>query len=234
MSYARSTSTGCARFSQTRPGRRRWTACRIAGVEPALIDVSPEDPIAYVLSLNLHRRHLSQSQLSIVADKAWAMYDHEAKERQREGGQKGGESKGMANFPEPSPERTARDQAGAAVGVSGKLVDAARQVREHGIPGPGAFPPAVGGVAGGISGEMIGPVDARAGRGRIEGGRRVPQPDVRTMVELTVREQGAGPGRCGRSVRASRSSYATLPTPVRARAFFCARRRGSGPPGRDV
>jgi hypothetical protein len=88
--------------------------------------VSPEDPIAYVLSLNLHRRHLTASQLSIVADKARAMYDEQAKERMN-AGKKGDPVENL-------PQGKARDQAGKAVGVSGKLVDAARQVREHGIP----------------------------------------------------------------------------------------------------
>ena len=37
-------------------GRRRYMACKIAGVEPSTRRVSPTDPIAYVLSLNLHRR----------------------------------------------------------------------------------------------------------------------------------------------------------------------------------
>jgi hypothetical protein len=87
------------------------------------------------------------SQLSIVADKARAMYDDEAKERRKR--------RPADSVPENLPGcSTARDQAGKAVGVSGKLVDAARHVREHGIPGPGAFPPAVGGVPGTISREM--------------------------------------------------------------------------------
>lgn len=51
------------------------------------------------------------------------MYDKAAKERQRKGGQKGGESKGRENLPEPSEEQRSRDDAGKAVGVSGKSVD---------------------------------------------------------------------------------------------------------------
>jgi len=43
-------------------GRRRYMACSLAGVEPDIIEVSPDDPVSYVLSLNLHRRHLTPSQ----------------------------------------------------------------------------------------------------------------------------------------------------------------------------
>ena len=39
-------------------GRRRWLACIKAGVKAGTRVVSVSDPVAYVLSLNLHRRHL--------------------------------------------------------------------------------------------------------------------------------------------------------------------------------
>ena len=48
-------------------GRHRFSACKIAGVEPEFMDFSGDDPLAYVLSRNLRRRHLSESQRALVA-----------------------------------------------------------------------------------------------------------------------------------------------------------------------
>jgi hypothetical protein len=108
-------------------GRRRWLACKMNGCKPITKDVKVADPIAYVLSLNLHRRHLSETQLGMVAGRAREMYDQQAKERQR-GGQ-GGKLL-VANL----PQGKSRDAVGAAVGVSGKTVDHATKVLRHGTP----------------------------------------------------------------------------------------------------
>lgn len=107
-------------------GRRRWMACRQAGVEPEFVTVSPEDPISYVISLNRHRRHLTPSQMSMVAARARAMYDKEADARMKSGKK----SDPMENL----PQGAARDAAGKAVGVSGKSVDFASKVLKNAEP----------------------------------------------------------------------------------------------------
>lgn len=128
-------------------GRNRQTACLMAGVEPDYVEVTPDDPVAYVLSLNLHRRHLTVSQASMVAARAREVYDKRAKERQKAGAKKGGgrfkrdakggeepdDDKVPVNCPEPS-KGDARDQAGKAFGISGASVDRASQVIRDGIP----------------------------------------------------------------------------------------------------
>lgn len=48
-------------------GRNRWRACEIAGVEPTTAEYTGDDPLAFVVSGNLHRRHLSESQRGMVA-----------------------------------------------------------------------------------------------------------------------------------------------------------------------
>jgi len=113
-------------------GRRRYMACRRADVEPQFRKVNPDDPVAYAISLNLHRRHLSESQRGMIGARAHGFYEKQAKERQqaRKGKQAGAT---VENLPQLD-SGTARDKAGKAVGVSGKTVDYGRRVLEQGTP----------------------------------------------------------------------------------------------------
>lgn len=49
-------------------GRNRWRACAKAGVTP-VTRVETSEPWAYVISTNVHRRHLSESQRAMIAAK---------------------------------------------------------------------------------------------------------------------------------------------------------------------
>lgn len=111
-------------------GRNRWIACKLRGITPKTVNAGDEvnDPVAYVLSLNLHRRHLTPSQSAMCAARARDIYDKQAKERQIR--------KPSDSVPENLPEQKndARDAAGKAFGVSGKSVDLATRVIKRGIP----------------------------------------------------------------------------------------------------
>jgi ParB-like chromosome segregation protein Spo0J len=49
-------------------GRNRWQACELAGVEPVTREYTGKlSPVDYVLSQNLHRRHLTVNQRATIA-----------------------------------------------------------------------------------------------------------------------------------------------------------------------
>ena len=50
-------------------GRNRAAACEIAGVKLPTVEYKGKDPLGHVLSLNLHRRHLTTSQRAMIAAK---------------------------------------------------------------------------------------------------------------------------------------------------------------------
>lgn len=50
-------------------GRNRFEACRIAGVEPEFEAFDGDDPLKAVISLNLMRRHLDESQRAVIASR---------------------------------------------------------------------------------------------------------------------------------------------------------------------
>lgn len=114
-------------------GRNRLTACQNLGIIPDELDLTKDiDPVAYVVSANLKRRHLTTSQQSMVAAKVEHLYAVGAKERQRDGGRNHGKGqpKVVENSSQPIPK--SRDAAGAAVGVSGFSVGCAKTVIEKG------------------------------------------------------------------------------------------------------
>ena len=57
-------------------GRNRYAACKLAGVAPNFVTFSGDDALGYVISKNLHRRHLSESQRAVVASKIANMQPH--------------------------------------------------------------------------------------------------------------------------------------------------------------
>jgi 16S rRNA G966 N2-methylase RsmD len=106
-------------------GRNRLLACELAGVEPRFVtrtDAEVGDPIAFVLSLNKHRRHLEPAQLATLGVKVSAAYAVAAAERARVAGEIGRETRWAGNGPLPAHAAPERDNDARS------LVQAAKQV----------------------------------------------------------------------------------------------------------
>jgi ParB-like chromosome segregation protein Spo0J len=122
-------------------GRNRYKACKAAGVNPRMgnvkIDGAAFDPVAFVLSKNLHRRHLTPSQAGMIGARAREIYERQAKERMKAG--KGSDGSGGRGNPSHNCDGgldtgRASEKAGASVGVSRGTIERASRVLEKGIP----------------------------------------------------------------------------------------------------
>ena len=102
-------------------GRNRYRACSSLGIEAETREYEGDEPLSFVLSLNLHRRHLSASQKAILTLEVLPLFEARAKERQVDAGRLFGENhpqevQTLVSEPlEPKPQ--ARDHVAAIVGV---------------------------------------------------------------------------------------------------------------------
>ena len=103
-------------------GRNRNRACEIAGVEPQFVTFDGEDALAFVISHNLHRRHLTESQRAMVASKVATLRKGDVNS------QKHGSPIG-----EPLTHKD-RATAAAELNVGTSSLDRARRVQRDGIP----------------------------------------------------------------------------------------------------
>jgi ParB-like chromosome segregation protein Spo0J len=111
-------------------GRNRYRASLLAGCKVRYEEVETNNPVEYVVSLNIHRRHLTPSQLSMCAARAKEEIKKQAKDRQRGG--PGGVLL-PANLREAS-KGEASEIAGKLFGVGTRSVDFASKVIEKGVP----------------------------------------------------------------------------------------------------
>lgn len=98
-------------------GRNRFKACQEVGITPILKEYEGEDPAAFVVSLNLKRRHLSESQRAMVAAKLETL--------------KQGRPNKDANLHDCS---VSRSEAASLLNVSPRSVATAKKVEEQAEP----------------------------------------------------------------------------------------------------
>lgn len=108
-------------------GRNRLAACKLAGVEPRFVEYEGESPVAFILGINLARRHLDKGQKIALALEIEPHFAEEAKRRQVRTSENRQKSLVVGHFPQESIR--SRDQAASAVGISGKLVSEAKAIR---------------------------------------------------------------------------------------------------------
>ena len=96
-------------------GRNRFEACKKSGVEPVFVEYTGDDPLSFVVSLNLKRRHLSESQRGMVGAR-------------------------IANLPAHRPDNSAnlqtysRAEAAQLLNVSERTVNTAKKVEQNAAP----------------------------------------------------------------------------------------------------
>lgn len=111
-------------------GRNRMVACSRAGVRPHFTEYQGDDPTAYVVSINLRRRHLSLEDRAFLAVELIKVYEDEAQQRMLAG---------KRQDPSPYRDEGKRDplasqsaaKAARDVSVSRSIVTRAKRITEQ-------------------------------------------------------------------------------------------------------
>jgi ParB-like chromosome segregation protein Spo0J len=118
-------------------GRHRYAACRQAGVAPRFTEFAGPDPVAFVLSKNLHRRHLTAAQKAAIAAEALPLLEERERERQRAAAEVTNLKLGRKTNEETLPQKIAeafseaREQAAQLTGSNRQYVSDAKKIREQ-------------------------------------------------------------------------------------------------------
>jgi hypothetical protein len=99
-------------------GRNRFRACEAAGVQPRFKTYEGGDPLGFIVSANLHRRHLNASQRAMIAARLASMRQGERTDLE----------------PCSNSSKVSQPKAARLLNVSRSSLQAAKVVQEHGSP----------------------------------------------------------------------------------------------------
>ena len=107
-------------------GRNRYAACKLAGVEPRFETIEVDDPVSYVTSANVRRRHLTKQQIGLFIAFATEVMSRE-ESTAKANGVKYGKSSDASN------DATVKSDAerAADAGISRSTLTRARQMVEE-------------------------------------------------------------------------------------------------------
>lgn len=114
-------------------GRHRAKACRELRITPTTRTLNNGSPLAFVISMNVKRRHLNQSQKGMVGFDSLHLFEKEAKKRKQESGKVHGRGQigGGKNATSYDEKHKARDDAAKSVGVSARYIQAAKVIQKE-------------------------------------------------------------------------------------------------------
>lgn len=117
-------------------GRNRYNACLKLGIKPKMIDYNGEslDPLNFVISKNIKRRHLTASQKALLALELKPLLEKEAKKRQAIGHYNAPQYKEKPVVPKVAQlEEKGRtiEQVGKIVGVGKEYIRQAEKVKKE-------------------------------------------------------------------------------------------------------
>lgn len=123
-------------------GRNRLAACRLIGLRPETRVYRGDDPISFVISENVRRRHLTTGQKADVALRALPLYEAQAKAQEarrkttppdrQESQSTGADLPASSSTPvAPTKPKRSRDKAAKTSGTSGRAVAQMKRISDQ-------------------------------------------------------------------------------------------------------